>query len=126
MEENKKEMSPEMKSFEGEVKEQAEYTPFVQSEFLREKIKQKPVTKKKLLRRTMITAVMAVVFGIIACVTFLLLEPVINNWLYPEEEAQQVQFPEETVTEEMNPEDMLTEEAVEQESEAVELEDEQI
>lgn len=126
MEENKKEMSPEMKSFEGEVKEQAEYTPFVQSEFLREKIKQKPVNKKKLLRRTMITAVMAVVFGIIACVTFLLLEPVINNWLYPEEEAQQVQFPEETVTEEMNPEDMLTEEAVEQESEAVELEDEQI
>lgn len=126
MEENKKEMKSEINPADSEVKEQAEYTPFVQSDFLREKIKQKPVNKKKLLRRTIITAVMAVVFGIVACLTFLLLEPVINNWLYPEEEAQQVQFPEETVTEEMNPEDMLTEEAVEEENETVALEDEQI
>lgn len=123
---NRKEIKPEISHTDGETKEQAEYTPFVQSEFLREKIKQKPVNKKKLLRRTIITAVMAVVFGIIACLTFLILEPVINNWLYPEEEAEQVQFPEETVTEEMKPEDMLTEEAVEEESETVELEDEQI
>lgn len=46
------------------VKEQAEYTPPVQPDFLREKIKQKPVNKKKLLRRTVITVVMAVVFGL--------------------------------------------------------------
>lgn len=108
------------------VKEQAEYTPSMQPDFLREKIKQKPVNKKKLLRRTMITATMAVVFGIVACLTFLILEPVINNWLYPEEETQEVQFPEETVTEEMNPEDMLTEDTIEEESESAELEDKQI
>ena len=90
------------------IKEQAEYTPSVQSDFLREKMKQRPVNKKKLLRRTIVTAVLAVVFGIVACLTFLLLEPVINNWLYPPEEAKEVQFPEETITEEMNPEDMLT------------------
>ena len=53
-----------------EVKEQAEYTPSVQSDFLREKMKQRPVNKRKLLRRTIITAVMAVVFGIVACLTF--------------------------------------------------------
>lgn len=123
---NMKEIKPEAGQIDNEIKEQAEYTPFVQSEFLREKIKQKPVNKKKLLRRTIITAVMAVVFGIVACLTFLILEPVINNWLYPEEEAEQVQFPEETVTEEMKPEDMLTEETVEEESETVELEEEQI
>lgn len=105
---------------------QAEYSPPMQSDFLREKIKQKPVNRKKLLRRTMITAVMAVIFGIVACLTFLLLEPVINNWLYPEEEPQEVQFPEESPVEEMNPEDMLTEEMVEEESESSELEDEQI
>lgn len=118
----------ETENTEGEVRETAEYTPSMQPDFLREKIKQKPVNKKKLLRRTIITAVMAVVFGIVACLTFLILEPVINNWLYPEEEAKEVQFPEETLGEEMNPEDMLTEEAIEAEAEAeaVELEDEQI
>lgn len=105
-------------------REQAEYTPSMQSDFLRETIKQKPVNKRKLLRRTAITVVMAAVFGMIACLTFLLLEPVITNWLYPEEEAKEVEFPEETAAEEMNPEDMLTEEAIEEET--VELEDEQI
>lgn len=111
-----------------EIKEQAEYTLSMETDFLREKIKQKPVNKKKLLRRTIITASMAVVFGIVACLTFLILEPVINNWLYPEEEAEEVQFLEETVTqeEEMSPEDMLTEEMIEDDTEPVELEDAQI
>lgn len=111
------------------VKEQAQYTPSVQAEFMREKIKQKPVNKKKLLRRTVITAVMAVVFGLVACVTFLILEPVISNRLYPEEEPKEIEFPEETVTEEMKPEDMLVNEEDEEEAaEAVETElvDEQI
>lgn len=114
-------------------KEQAEYTPSMRSEFLREKIKQKPVNKKKLLRRTIITAVMAVVFSTVACLTFLLLEPVINNWLYPEEEVQEVKFPEESAADEMNPEDMLTDEEVEriekekeEEQTPLELEEEQI
>ena len=107
-------------------KEQAEYTPSVQPDFLREKIKQKPVNKKKLLRRTLITVAMAVVFGLVACFTFLILEPVISNRLYPEEEAQEVQFPEETVTEEMKPEDMLVQDEVPEEPVQAELEDEQI
>lgn len=77
------------------------------SDFLTEKIKIKPVNKRKLIRRTLITAVMAVIFGLIACVTFLVLEPVISNWLYPEEEPQFVTFPEDQ--EEMLPEDMLAE-----------------
>ena len=78
-----------------------------QSDFLTEKIKVKPVNKRKLIRRTLITAAMAVIFGLIACVTFLVLEPVISNWLYPEEEPQFVTFPEDQ--EEMSPEDMLAE-----------------
>lgn len=111
------------------VKEQAQYTPSVQPEFMREKIKQKPVNKKKLLRRTVITAVMAVVFGLVACVTFLILEPVISNRLYPEEGPKEIEFPEESVAEEMKPEDMLVnEEDMEEAMEAVETElvDEQI
>lgn len=112
-----------------QAKEQAQYTPSVQAEFMREKIKQKPVNKKKLLRRTVITAVMAVVFGLVACLTFLILEPVISNRLYPEEEPKEIEFPEETETEEMKPEDMLVnEEDAEEALEAVETElvDEQI
>ncbi|MDE7272414.1 MAG: S1C family serine protease [Lachnospiraceae bacterium] len=76
-------------------------------EFLQEKIKERPINKKKLLRRTLITASMAVLFGLLACLSFLLLEPVLNNWLYPEEEPEIVTFPQEQ--NEMLPEDMLTE-----------------
>lgn len=98
-----------------------------QSDFMMEKIKERPVNKKKLLRRTVTTAAMAVIFGLIACLTFLILEPVFSNWLYPEEEPQPVVFPEEI--DELAPEDMLVEDETPSIQEAVEsvmLEDEQI
>lgn len=76
-------------------------------EFLQEKIKERPINKKKLLRRTLITISMALLFGLVACLTFLLMEPVLNNWIYPEEEPQTVTFPQDK--NEMLPEDMLTE-----------------
>lgn len=78
-----------------------------QDNFMIEKIKQRPINKRRLIRRTLITASMAVIFGLIACVTFLVLEPVISNWLYPEEEPEAIIFPEEP--EEMLPEEMLEE-----------------
>ena len=80
-----------------------------QNDFMVEKIKVKPVNKKKLIRRTLITISMAIIFGLVACVTFLVLEPVISNWLNPEEEPQveMVVFPEDK--EEMSPEEMLAE-----------------
>lgn len=97
-----------------------------QSDFIIEKMKERPVNKKKLLRRTVITAAMAVIFGLIACFTFLVLEPVFSNWLYPEKEPQVVVFPEES--DEMAPEDMLVEEEdnLHDAVETVMLEDEQI
>ena len=76
--------------------------------FLQEKIKDRPVNRKKLARRTAITVVMAMVFGLVACVTFLLLEPVINRMIYPEEKAEIVRFPEEE--QEVSPEDMAADE----------------
>ena len=80
-----------------------------QNDFMIEKIKTRPINRRKLIRRTIITVVMAVIFGTVACVTFLILEPVISNRLYPEEEPQilPVTFPEDQ--EEMSPEDMLAE-----------------
>lgn len=102
--------------------------PRQDSDFITERIKQRPVNKKKLLRRTLITAAMAVIFALVACLTFLILEPVISNWLYPEEEPAPIEFPAET--EEMLPEDMyVNDEQMEQPKEEppkMKLEDEQI
>ena len=84
--------------------------------FIKEKVKDRPVNKRKLLKRTMITASMAVIFGLIACFTFLVLEPVFSNWLYPEEEPEPVQLQEESENEEMLPEDMVLETESEEES----------
>lgn len=97
------------------------------SDFITEKIKQRPINKKKLLRRTLITAAMAVIFALVACLTFLLLEPVISNWLYPEEEPAPIEFPAET--EEMLPEDMIADDsemAKQEPPTEIELQDEQI
>lgn len=90
----------------------------VNTDFMREEIRQRPVNKKRLLRRTAITAFLAVLFGAVACAVFLLLEPVINNAINPSEEPAPVTFPEETATEEMSPEDMIANDEQIQEAEA--------
>jgi S1-C subfamily serine protease len=79
----------------------------VDVDFMKEKIKARPVNRKKLFRRTVITVAFAVLFGVIACVVFILLEPLISRMTGPSEEAETtVTFPEAT-TEEMSPEDMI-------------------
>ena len=72
-----------------EINNQEEY------ELIRERIKTRPINRKKLIRRTVITAAMAVIFGVLACITFLVLEPVFSNMLTPEEEpvASEVKIP---------------------------------
>ncbi len=81
--------------------------PNSQNEFMIEKIKERPINQKKLVKRTLITVAMAVIFGLVACFTFLALEPVLNNWMNPKTELPKIYFPEEQ--EEMSPEDMLSE-----------------
>lgn len=98
------------------------------ADFMKETIKQRPLNRRKLIRRTLITAAMAVIFGMVACFTFLLLEPVISNRLYPEEEPETIVFEEETEEDEILPEDMIADES-EMQPESTEpavLEDEQI
>ena len=86
-----------------EINNQEEY------ELIRERIKTHPINRKKLIRRTVITAAMAVIFGVLACITFLVLEPVFSNMLTPEEEpvASEVKIP--IDEEEILPEDMILE-----------------
>lgn len=74
------------------------------SEYVREKVKDRPINRRKLIRRTILTVCMAVLFGLVSCITLLVLEPIINNIMNPEEKPQVVTFPEET--EEIDPEDM--------------------
>ncbi len=85
------------------------------TEFMKETIKQRPINKRKLLRRLFLTVAMAVVFGLVACVTFIFLEPLISAKLHPvtepHEQVQQISLVEETVDEETAPEDMIVDES---------------
>ncbi len=76
------------------------------NDFVIEKIKERPISRRKLLKRSITTVSSGVIFGLFACFTFLVLEPVISNWLYPKEEPRVVIFPEEQ--EEMEPQEMLS------------------
>ena len=42
-------------------------------EFIKEKVKERPLNRRKLFKKTLLTASMAAIFGLIACVTFLVL-----------------------------------------------------
>lgn len=90
-----------------EQKKESEIQELPKFDFMKEQIKERPLNKKKLLRRTVLTASMAVVFGLVACLTVLVLEPVFSNWLYPEEPAENIVIPPEA--EEILPEDMVLE-----------------
>jgi len=85
------------------------------TEFMKETIKQRPLNKKKLMRRLILTISMAVIFGLVACLTFIILEPLmmgkISTGKTEEEEVKTVTFVEETVEEETNPQDMIAEES---------------
>lgn len=76
-------------------------------QFIQERVKQVPLNRKKLIRRTVITAAMAVIFGVLACFTFLVLEPVFSNFLHPQEPIQTVTIPDDV--DEILPEDMVLE-----------------
>ncbi len=79
-------------------------------DFVKERIKARPINKKKFFRKMLTTILLAVVFGVVFCISFLFLEPKIDSWLHPEDKVQFVEFPENTVEDELLPENMLTEE----------------
>ena len=62
--------------------------------YMKETIKERPINKIKLAKRTAITAFSALIFGAVASFSFLVLEPMISNLLYPEE-ISKVEFLEE-------------------------------
>ena len=88
----------------------ASFDPSPDTKFLREKIKQKPINKKKLLRHTLSTILTAAIFGLVACVTFLMLEPFISSRINKdssketEQSVSTVDLPD--TEDEISPEDM--------------------
>lgn len=56
--------------------------------FIKEKIKDKPINKKKLLIKGTSTIVSAVVFGVVACLVFTAMRPVMENWLHAPEKTK--------------------------------------
>lgn len=83
-------------------------------DFVKERIKARPINKAKLLRKTIGTVLSAVTFGFIFCLCFIFLEPRIDKLLHKDDTVLYVEFPEDAVEEEMLPENMLTEEQQEQ------------
>lgn len=79
MEENKEPLKKKNKE---KPEESSDY------EFIKERIKDRPINKKKLVKRLLFTAGMAVLFSLIACISFLLLEPLLEDFLYPEEDME--------------------------------------
>ena len=73
--------------------------------FLTEKVKDRPVNKKKLIRKMIMTVASAVVFGLIVCFTIAVLQPVINNWLHPQEKIETIEIP--VAEDEILPEEMV-------------------
>lgn len=57
-------------------------------DFIREKIKEKPLNKKRILKHVMYDVFLAAIFGIVACAIFTILQPVISAKVYEGENAQ--------------------------------------
>lgn len=85
--------------------------------FIREKIKEKPVNKKRIFKHGIYTVGFAVLFGIVACFVFTLMQPVLENLLYPKE-SPMISIPEDESETEWQPEE--TEQPAEGETEAAE------
>ncbi len=76
-------------------------------DFIKEDIKKRPVNKSKILRKTLTTLALAVLFGVVASLIILVLEPFLEKiTTKPEEPVPSiVSLPED----EMSPEEMLSE-----------------
>ncbi len=86
-------------------------TPVDTMDFLEETIKIRPRNRKRIMRRMIEVAMLAVLFGLISCFTMLLVSPILEEKLFPTP-SNEVSFTEESVkytSEEVQPEDMLLE-----------------
>ncbi|MCR4791865.1 MAG: S1C family serine protease [Lachnospiraceae bacterium] len=60
-----------------------------QESIVSEQIKKRPINKYRLLRRSLVTALLAIIFGVIASITIWILEPFLSKWITRTEPTQQ-------------------------------------
>ena len=77
----------DVKNTEKSNKPKTEKPGSFQQSIISEQIKRRPINKYRLLRKSAITAILAILFGIIASVTIWLLEPVLSKWVSKPEPA---------------------------------------
>ena len=65
---------------EGKIMQEKEKGGF---SFINEQIKEKPLNKKRLVKKALFTVALAVIFGAVAALVFSLLQPEFSNWFYP-------------------------------------------
>lgn len=97
------------------------------SDFLEEKIKARPLNRRRIIRRVVEVALLAVVFGLIACFTMIIVAPILEERLF-KTPANEIILTEESaphISEEMSPEDMLLEEWYEPDSSEEETDSEE-
>lgn len=90
-------------------------TPVNTSDFLVETIKTRPTNSRHMMKRVLEVGALAILFGIIACFTMIIVSPIMEERFFPEPTSE-VSFPEDPQTpleEEVEPEDMLLEEEAE-------------
>lgn len=71
-------------------------------DFIKEKIKDKPINKRRLLLRLGYNFLCAVIFGVTACLVFVFLKPHIEKRFYPEEENT-ITIPKDVLPQEIEP-----------------------
>lgn len=67
--------------------------------FIQEKIKDRPINRRRLAKRMLLTAGMAIIFGFVACLSFLVLEPALADFVSGKDgndiiNEQQIMLPE--------------------------------
>ncbi|MBO4910994.1 MAG: serine protease [Lachnospiraceae bacterium] len=77
----------DVKNTEKSNKPKADKPGSFQQSIISEQIKKRPINKYRLLRKTAITALLAILFGIVASITIWLLEPVLSKWVSKPEPA---------------------------------------
>lgn len=70
--------------------------------FIKEKIKDKPINKRRLLLKAVYNLLCAIIFGATACLVFVLLRPYLEERVYPEEESK-ITIPKDIIPQEMEP-----------------------
>ena len=83
--------------------------------FLREKIKERPINKRKVFKQSLLTITLAVTFALVACFIFFFFEKGALDGFKKEQDVQKIHLNLQETTEEILPEDMIIKEEVPEE-----------